>query len=776
VIARAGGATAGSNGKAGAKPAPNRWVKVHEVKTKSKTFCATVYMPATDEFLLWGLPHDKSDVETFSLKTGKWRNAKPCEGLPEFPKRGWGDSVSIHGQGLPTRVRLLAKDGVERPTRAPTFHQITYDTKRERVLFFVGGKTFSYDPKTRKWKDLKPKKSPTACGSLVWASLCYDPVNDEAVLFGGGMALNLWGGAYTWLYDCEGNTWKPLEQPRAEQPPLRCCVQTAFDAKNKAVVLFGGDAQSKILADTWVYDAQTRKWTERKPELSPPPVPTCGLTYVASRGLVLLCAGMDNTWTYDVAANKWTRLQGSLGLSKKDKASRSTGFISCAYSGKGDVAVLVGGGARERHNIRRTWLYRLDPATATHREQKGVKPGTCRYRLGEWPRLEKAPPPDRKANLAKLKGLPSNTMVQARPPATVSAKTWSTAAMDTHRGVVIYTGGGHSGYSGNDWAHYSVADNRWSMSWAPKVAPYLWACSVGPWGWSYGAQPWSTHTRHSYKYDPRSRTCIYIGRYHRGLGGQEMWLSEKPEDVFRYSEQKHGPWQWVYDPVKKRMFPPHFGSPWRRGNKLRGMIGTPHGLYAAMSKGLFLGTIKDGKCTWKLVNKTVPSAPGDYEVHPLAYDSKRDRLLLLYGKGLVYHPHQRGAQVTVFAYPIKSGKWQKLETTGYAELSRDAMYVEKHDTLLLLGKQKWLALDCATNKWRVVDCAMPEKGYGWDSAAVYDPVHDVAVALLPARFSAPMRVFLFRYDPKTAKYRDVKPSGEKAKGSAKTGETKRVTK
>jgi hypothetical protein len=46
-----------------------------------------------------------------------------------------------------------------------------------------------------------PAVSPTACGSLAWASLCYDPVNDEAVLFGGGMALNLWGGAYTWLYD-----------------------------------------------------------------------------------------------------------------------------------------------------------------------------------------------------------------------------------------------------------------------------------------------------------------------------------------------------------------------------------------------------------------------------------------------------------------------------------------------------------------------------------------------------------------------------------------------
>ena len=76
----------------------NQWNKVSELRTKSKAFCATVYMPATDEFLLWGLPHERFEVETFSVKTGKWRNAKPAEGLPEFPGR-WRDSISIHGQG-----------------------------------------------------------------------------------------------------------------------------------------------------------------------------------------------------------------------------------------------------------------------------------------------------------------------------------------------------------------------------------------------------------------------------------------------------------------------------------------------------------------------------------------------------------------------------------------------------------------------------------------------------------------------------------------------------
>jgi hypothetical protein len=48
---------------------------------------------------------------------------------------------------------------------------------------------------------------------------------------------------------------------------------------------------------------------------------------------------------------------------------------------------------------------------------------------------------------------------------------------------------------------------------------------------------------------------------------------------------------------------------------------------------------------------------------------------------------------------------------------------------------------------------MPERGYGWDAAMVYDPLHDVTAALLPPRFSGPMRVFLFRYAPGVAKSR-----------------------
>jgi len=544
--------------------------------------------------------------------------------------------------------------------------------------------------------------------------------------------------------------WKRLEQPRKQQPPLRGCTQTAYDAKNRAIVLFGGHAQSKHLNDTWVYDVKTRTWSEKKPALSPRAGRSCGLTYAAKAGLIVMAKGVDDTWTYDVAANKWTRIKGHLGLGRKDSPGRSTAFMSCAYTPKDDLVLLLGLGGKERHNTRRTWVYRLDPATAAHAKQEGAQPGAFRYSIGEWSRLQKNPPPDRKATLEKLRNLPVNTMVNANPPQTVSGKTWSTATIDTDRGEVIYTGGGHSGYSGDDWAHYSVADNRWSMGWPPHRAPYMWACSVQPYGWAYGGPPWSTHTRHTYKYDPRSKMCVYLAGDQRPMNGQEMLLTEDYKDAFRYSNKKHGHIQYVYDPVKKKMGPPQGGCPVGHFDRQYGFVGTPHGLYLCgkinRRNRLFHGVVKDGKCTWKLINEKVPGVGGG-EIVSMVYDSKRDRLLQAGSGG--------PSGVKILAYDPKAGKWETLKTTGRARLARDTIYNSKQDCVMMLEPKGrvWQVLDLATKEWKSLQCKMPNGKYGWDSALVYDPLHDVAVALLPTRFSGPTQVFLFRYDPSKATFR-----------------------
>jgi hypothetical protein len=261
---------------------------------------------------------------------------------------------------------------------------------------------------------------------------------------------------------------------------------------------------------------------------------------------------------------------------------------------------------------------------------------------------------------------------------------------------------------------------------------------------------------------------MFMGGSHR-LPGLEICLSENDEDAFRYDKEKHRGVFWVYDPVTNELSSPRFGHPVYK-ERYPGFIGTPHGLYVTHRGELHHATMKDGEYVWKTIDKSVPPIKGDAEAHPLIYDSKRDRLLQLYGVGTCYGMRYTGLEgdglmdgkndpapfADVHAYSFKTGKWEQLKTSGYAELSRDAVYIEKHDTVLLIGKQKLVALDCATNTWRVIDAKMPEGlSYGFNATMVYDPSHDVVVILLMRNVASPTRVFLFRYDPKTASYRTV---------------------
>ena len=54
-------------------------------------------------------------------------------------------------------------------------------------------------------------------------------------------------------------------------------------------------------------------------------------------------------------------------------------------------------------------------------------------------------------------------------------------------------------------------------------------------------------------------------------------------------------------------------------------------------------------------------------------------------------------------------------------------------------------------EWKQLDVDLPEGSYTHECSLDYDPVHDVAVALIPEGFSRRLGTFLFRYDSKTAK-------------------------
>lgn len=183
-----------------------------------------------------------------------------------------------------------------------------------------------------------------------------------------------------------------------------------------------------------------------------------------------------------------------------------------------------------------------------------------------------------------------------------------------------------------------------------------------------------------------------------------------------------------------------FANPWHLS-----LTSTPDGVYAMANSKLYRTRVqrgKDGAVTleWQLIDDQVPPPREQikyhYEYQPLLHDSKRNRLVLLKGDK---------SRVDVFARPVgDEGQWQQLATTGTAAIGREAMYIPQHDTILWLG-DKLHTLDCATNKLSQLPVEMPAGLYHHECAMVYDPKHDVCVALLPAKFSGPMQTFLFRY-------------------------------
>lgn len=232
--------------------------------------------------------------------------------------------------------------------------------------------------------------------------------------------------------------------------------------------------------------------------------------------------------------------------------------------------------------------------------------------------------------------------------------------------------------------------------------------------------------------------------------GVEVQLGDDPQETFIYDSKKHGYMSWVYDVASKTMRRPCLGRPFANPWHLS-LAGTPRGVHAMCQEKLYHADIDaaEGSVVWTMVDPHFP-APREaidyhYEFQPLLHDTRRDRLIQLKGDE---------NRVDVFVRPFADGAtWEQLETTGKAAIGREAVYIPKHDAVLWLADRQLFALDCATRKLGELDVDLPDGLYTHECAMVYDPKHDVCVALIPRSFTGPMQTFLYRYDARTAKYR-----------------------
>jgi hypothetical protein len=739
----------------------NQWVEVRRDPAGARRGSAIRYAPAAKAFFLWGfmnadpeLPQENPlmeipeyDVVAFDPSDGQWRSHLPPRMEKQWSRRLPLASVPRTYSGITTgsertvmRGATADEGGVPRPDLNVVFDQVAYRPADHSLYYFTGGLTARYDVVRRRWTDLRPAHSPPP---VLGGSLAHDPVHDEMVLFGGGHVAErgpegkLRGYTGTWTYQPNLNEWREL--PAGAQPPPRMNSRMVCDTKNGVLVLFGGDAQKGYLADTWLFDLRTRTWRSSRTAGGPEARAGHFTVYDPASGLVIIGGGCNRSdltdmWGYDAAQDRWHRLPGQV----------PTGFYLSADIAPDERAIVLvtntqPPGDRTRCNqlypVRTTYTYRInrdamDLAAAPARPQAPIA-----KRSPEEPRA-----------VARVTEIPVNRWEHLASSA--PARTWGSATFDTDQGRILYWGGGHCGYEGNDVDMYDAATQTWSNPGAGMYPERLWNHGVRPAGVSFDGGPWTDHGRRIYAYDPPSRKMIMVRPIRLTSGYAPEWLRAYPEKdntapdaLVRTpsSYVKYATWSWDPGTGEWRVLGPAPAG-------VDTLLTTPHGVMGVNVN--WPGRLNDAGYQWPWRPSdppednaiflfragrwerlgTEPAPQNLYEMTGLAYDSKRDRVLL----------HGGGARRDeLWSFDVKTRHWTNLRPGGAGPpvCTREAVYIARADTLLIYGADGAWAYSAQDNAWRTVAIPFPEtddlpRRAGQNRAMVYDAKRDLVLLVL----------------------------------------------
>ncbi|MHC4913993.1 MAG: Kelch repeat-containing protein [Planctomycetota bacterium] len=524
------------------------------------------------------------------------------------------------------------------------------------------------------------------------------------------------------------------------EPPPRAHSPMVYDPATKKIVLFGGDRLDMLHGDTWVYDCATRKWEERRPELSPSPRAGHAFLYLPESKKLALVGGYRfdaqtgywgplyrqlpvQAWTYDVGGNKWSFIkEWSLGDRRKKipgeapSYMRSKGVGFTLSVGEGDVLLFPGS---------TTWACRLDVSKpdASGAAERGAKPGAVEWRTGpydpNWYLTGEAP--TETAFQAKLKSVSANQWTIVTGKGTLlprQNRDWGTAVYDPDRQAIYRWSGGHSAHCGSDIPVFSMETGRYHQKYAPSFPlDGIGSCGSQPSRSTFLGRPWiSAHTYHSYAYDPVSKKMICCG---------------------------HNSFSFVFDPA---------GSSWTFKKQPAGMdrdnfytltlCSTPTGPYAWTRFGTLFKY--DGKSdSWSEVKTSGEKLTGTKcDNAGMCYDSKRDRLIMT-------HASFNGALVAV---DLKTMTAKRLSPKGMAkatghflretcyDASRDVVVVATRGKRKYTGPMTWPVYDCAKNAWVAVEVSGPNCS-GCSMGLMYDPVRENVVAV-----DTNSRVYILKLD------------------------------
>ena len=702
-----GACPAGENGAtSGITELPvNTWTNISEHPTKLGKLVPMVWLPEQKRGLVWGALHYRQGIATreeylslylFDPRTGKWEtrpSAFPGKSEVVFnTKAGWSYIY------LPGLKRVLLLGDTSGKLKAGSW-----------LLDPVGAKWEPVPGMTRMRDNSKDfgAYSPYAygCGSSnrdgysvpILGALCYDAQNREAVSVGGGevwgrvekvkekVKVGDWiydealdpkrvrrlvaadegkitearkfypGHCGTWTFSEATKQWTPLDQLLSEQPSGRMQPGVAYDAGEKKIVLFGGDDLAGCLGDTWIYDCETKKWSEVKPK-NPPPARACaGMVYVPDQRVILMAGGYGTGWTtrtdvwaYETAKNKWTRLGPDLPV--------QVGYCWADYLPE-EKTVLLRALVETTYRPEMSHIYglRLDFAAALKPNDKmdagkqyhcQVKDKVC---VSGQPAPEDWAAPTNKASdpevvKKELAALPANTWKQLQPPLKTVERRWGTCIYNPRTHKLYAYGGAHGGYQGGDVSEYDLLTNRWTGMVDPpemKARHHARAGGDNTQGVSFGGGAWTSHAHGAWGIDPLSNNIITPYGF--------LYSIEERRYVGMMSRC---PGRWSQSDIADD------GS-------------TPHGLYGYSTGGLYRLNVAGHKWDPVLEGK---HGPVHRDQNSMCYDPKRDAIWYF----------ARNDNAAVWCFDFKAKKWakQKVEGQTPALIGGWPAYIPKMDGAL----------------------------------------------------------------------------------------------
>lgn len=793
----------------------NTWVQIRQDTSGARRGCAIRYAPEAGAFFLWGfmdadpefrqeepsLTLPEYDMVAFDLATRRWRNHLPQSYSAEWSKKLPPTFVPRCYHGLTSgseRSLFRPPEGypaeAARPDPNVVFDQVAYHPPSRSLVYFTGGLTIAYHVEQRRWTNLAPAHSPPP---VLGGALVHDPVHDELILFGGGHVAEEGPNGRTvgytgmWVYSFTAKDWRLLQLD--VQPPPRLYSRLVGDTRNQVLVLFSGDGQSHYLADTWLFDLKTRRWRPSRAPGGPPPRAGHFAAFDPQTGWIIIGGGfhrddLTDMWAYDAVKDRWQRLAGQVPIGA---------YLTADIEPQKRLLLLVTNTQAPNHGrscdvlyaVRTTYAYRLDDKTVVLPDKPEPQHAMSKRPAGASGRERKPDLERQKAQADRLRNLPVNQWVALSDPGRVApARSWGSATFDSHRGQILYWGGGHCGYGGSDVDAYDVAAHTWVSSVeSPEYPHRLWARGVRLAGVTFGGHPWTEHGRRVYAYDLTCRKMIAVRSVLLTTGYAPARLQDFPGEPRARADAKVLPptayskfVTWSFDPDSGRwdlIAPAPVG--------LDTLVATRHGVLGVNvdwpsrlnDAGYLLPWIPDqpekdnavylfesGKRSWKRLGERQPSPQNLYEMTSLAYDGKRDRLLL----------HGAGKdRDELWVFDLKTNRWQNLRPKAAAPpvCNREAVYLPEQDVLLTYGpgsgKERvpvlW-AYGAAENAWYRIALDPPpgidsRHVAGQNRALVYDPARDLVLLVVAANDRAESRVYALRYRHDRAKRVETGPDG-----------------